>query len=158
SKVRPVSSGAETAGYASSVIRSHATPASSPPISRTLLAFVVATSSRTVFNSYLLTFEFDLFRFGRGRRPEGRPPGFIQAGGSAGWLTAQRYDLRSSRRARIPPKRKLVVRYAAAGFLRDRIVARTGAAYSTRMNAPSRVRNRNLASTRALSSAPHDAP
>src|SRR5260370_42113614 len=80
----------------------------------------------------------------------------MSEGSSAGWLTAQRYDLGSSPRAGDPPKEEKLT-YAAAIRLRTRGSAFTGDAVSTRIKAPSRVRKRKFASTRAPSKAQQEA-
>ena len=77
-------------------------------------------------------------------------------GGSAGWLTAHRHDLQSSRREGFLTRRNVLSRLRRRDSGAE-ARAFTGVGCSTRMKAPSRVRNRNFASTRAPSSAEHDA-
>src|SRR3954464_2897372 len=94
------------------------------------------------------------------RAATGRSAARVSVGGLsvAGWQTAQRCDLHEpAGRRGFPRCRETIGCYAAGIRARERNIAFTGAALSSRMNAPSRVLNKNLASTRAPSSAAHDA-
>jgi hypothetical protein len=74
----------------------------------------------------------------------------------AGWLTAHGQGFLSSRLAGFLVRGIWFAAYAAANGLL-RVNAFAGNARSIRMNAPSRVWNRNFASTNVLSSAEHAA-
>ena len=84
-------------------------------------------------------------------------PGGIGGNERSQLADGSRCDLLSQPAGGFPPRGGNSTRYAAATRARERIIAFAGAPVSTRMKAPSRVLNRKLASTRAPSSAAHDA-